>query len=134
MIMEKLFQKMQADRFATQTLGAVLLEVQPGYAKVQLVVEEKHLNAVGLAQGGALFTLADFTFAAAGNTGDDEVVAIETSMSFLKPVRLGSVVTATATEISRSKRLVSYDVILTNEKDEPVAKFYGRGYVREPLG
>lgn len=129
---EKMIAKMQRDKFAHETLGAEIVDVRPGWAKTCLVIEEKHLNAVGIAQGGALFTLADYAFAIGSNCGDDEVVAIEVSMSFMKPCRLGTKIFAQAKEISRSRSLVSYDIPVTNENGELLAKFYGRGFVRIP--
>ena len=46
------------DRFATEA-GITLSEVRPGYAKAKLKINEHHLNAGNVVQGGALFTLAD---------------------------------------------------------------------------
>ncbi len=48
------------DRFATEA-GITLSEVRPGYAKAKLKINEHHLNAGNVVQGGALFTLADLT-------------------------------------------------------------------------
>ena len=52
------------DRFAMEA-GIKLTEVRPGYAKAELKVNEHHLNAGNVVQGGALFTLADLAIAAA---------------------------------------------------------------------
>ena len=53
------------DRFANGS-GARLTEVREGYARAELTVEERHLNAVGVCQGGALFTLADLFLCGSG--------------------------------------------------------------------
>lgn len=55
------------DRFALNA-GIELLEVKEGKAKARMVVTKEHLNAGGVCQGGALFTLADFTCAAVANS------------------------------------------------------------------
>ena len=65
--MEKWKEFFKADRFATQA-GVELLEVKPGYAKARMLVTPEHLNAGGVCQGGALFTLADLAFAAVANS------------------------------------------------------------------
>lgn len=125
--------KFQRDRFAVLT-GLEILEAAPGYAKVKLEIREELFNAVDIVQGGALFTLGDFAFAVAANTDANESltsVAIESSISFVKPAKSG-VLFAEAREIARSKSLVSYDVPITNEKGELIAKFYGRGFIRNP--
>ena len=54
------------DRFATDN-GAVIEQVDEGYAKCWLEIQPHHLNAAGTVMGGAIFTLADFAFAVASN-------------------------------------------------------------------
>ena len=65
--MEKYKEFFKADCFAMNA-GVELIEVKPGYAKARMLVTPDHLNAGGVCQGGALFTLADLAFAAAANT------------------------------------------------------------------
>ena len=56
------------NRFAAMA-GVELIAVEQGYAKARMVIASDHLNAVGVCQGGALFTLADLAFAAVANNG-----------------------------------------------------------------
>ena len=79
------------DRFAT-TNGMRLVELRPGYAKTSMTVEDRHLNSVGTVHGGAIFTLADFAFGAAVKTGGKVAPLINTSVSFLKATRSGTLV------------------------------------------
>ncbi len=65
--MEHISTAVDNDRFAEHT-GIELVEVSKGYARAEMKVEEKHLNGLGLAHGGAIFTLADLAFAAACNS------------------------------------------------------------------
>ena len=55
------------DRFA-EFLGIELLEAGEGYARSRMQIGEEHLNGIGTVHGGAIFTLADFTFAVASNS------------------------------------------------------------------
>ena len=48
---------LQNDRFAREA-GVELLDIRPGYAKARMEVTPRHLNAAGVCQGGAIFTLA----------------------------------------------------------------------------
>jgi acyl-CoA thioesterase len=43
-------------------------------------IEEKHLNALKTVQGGAMFTLADLTFAAASNAYGNVAVSMRISL------------------------------------------------------
>jgi acyl-CoA thioesterase len=105
--------------------------VRPGYAKASLTVTEHHLNGVDIVQGGALFTLADYAFALAGNSHESVAVGIESNISFVKPSRVGDVLYAEAEELSRSKSLGSYLVRITNTQGELTAVFYGRAFFRQ---
>lgn len=130
-IKKNLAERFSADRFATQVTGIEIVDLRSGYARVKLDVEPRHFNAVGIVQGGVYFTLADFAFAVACNTQDEETtVSIESSISFFKPTVSGTLY-AEADLLSRSRSLQSFDVPITNEKGELVAKFYGRGFVRQ---
>ena len=55
------------DRFAN-SIGAQLTDLREGYAKAELVVEERHLNGAGVCQGGVIYTLADLSFAGVANS------------------------------------------------------------------
>ena len=71
------------DRFAASS-GMCLVELRPGFARTSLEIEDRHLNSVGIVQGGAIFTLADLAFAMACNSAGKVAVAIDTNLSFLR--------------------------------------------------
>ena len=119
---------MARDRFA-QLLGIEVEEVRVGYARTSLTVQDRLLNGVDIVQGGAIFTLADYSLALASNTYENVAVNIESSISFMKPTRCGTLF-ANAEEISRSKSLAAYIVKVTNDRQELVALFYGRVFFR----
>ena len=56
--MDPLKEFFKRDRYA-QHSGIELLSVAPGHAVAQMRIESYHLNALGIVQGGAVFTLAD---------------------------------------------------------------------------
>ena len=114
------------DNYAALT-GIEIIEAKEGYCKAQLKITKKHLNAVNVVQGGAIFTLADFAFAVASNSRGQFALAINVNITFLKGVS-GGTLYATATEFDDPKKLGAYDVIVTNEKDEIIARFNGLVY------
>ena len=119
------------DRFAA-TNGMRLVELRLGFAKTCLQVEERHFNSVGMVQGGAIFTLADFAFGAASNTGGKVAVAVNTNISFTKATRSGSLY-AEATEVSRTRRISTCTVRVTNDAGDLVALFQGTAYIKDEL-
>jgi acyl-CoA thioesterase len=124
--MEDIKNFFKKDNFITN-VGIELLEVSPGYAKAKLDVEERHLNALKTVQGGALFTLADVTFAAALNAHGNAAVVINANMSFVKAVKKGTLI-AEAKETSIGPKIATYNVNITDENGDIVAIFQGMGY------
>lgn len=114
------------DRFAALA-GVEIVESGKGYCKARLVIEDKHLNAANVIQGGAIFTLADLAFAVAANSHGQLALAININISFLS-ARSSGAIYATATEVSEPKRIGAYDVLVTDEQGEILARFNGLVY------
>jgi acyl-CoA thioesterase len=117
------------DRFAARN-GMTVEEVAEGRARARLAVGPEHLNAAGVVQGGAVFTLADLAFAAASNSRGNVALAIEAHVTFLRPVRAG-VLVAEAREEGGSKRLSTCTVRVTDEGGALVALFTGTAYRKD---
>ena len=124
--MENITQCMKNDRFAARN-DIELLEVAPGRAKVKMTLHPHHWNGVGTVHGGAIFTLADFAFAAASNSHGTIAVAINVNISFLKAAKTG-VLWAEAKEVSKNFKLGSYTVEVKDDAGDLVAIFQGMAY------
>jgi acyl-CoA thioesterase len=120
---------MRRDRWAALA-GARLVEVREGYARVRMRLREEHLNGVDVAQGGAIFTLADFAFAVASNSHGTVAVALDVSITFARAARTG-VLTAEAVEESVSRRVSVCAVRVTDARGEVVALFRGTAFRKE---
>nr|WP_319271478.1 hotdog fold thioesterase [uncultured Draconibacterium sp.] len=114
------------DVFAANN-GIKLVEAKPGYAKSIMEIKPSHYNSVGIVHGGALFTLADFTFAVASNSHGRVALAIDAEISFFKATSTGTL-TAEAKEISLNGKLGTYLVEIKNEANEHIAHFKGTVY------
>jgi acyl-CoA thioesterase len=104
--------------------GLEAISVAPGTAIVRMPAEEKQ-NALDTIHGGAIFTLADQAFALAANAQGDIQVALNASISYLKPAR--GDLEARATLVSEGKTTSLYEVRVF-EGEEMVAIFHGTGY------
>jgi acyl-CoA thioesterase len=129
MDMEQIARFFDRDKLA-KLLGIELVEVSPGQATTRMTIQEKHYNAVNITHGGAIFTLADFAFAVACNSYGTVAVAVNVNISYLKATSKGTL-TARAREISKSKRLGTYHIEVSDETGEIVASFQGTAY-RKP--
>lgn len=109
-------------------LGIEVLEVAPGYAKLAMTVQDRHLNAAGVAHGGVLFSFCDIAFAIASNSHGDLALALEVNMGFLKAVSVGERLVVEAKEEHLGRRTATYLMRVTNSKGEKVAICKGTGY------
>jgi acyl-CoA thioesterase len=114
------------DKFAERT-NIELLSVSPGQARAKMTLHPHHLNGYGTVQGGAIFTLADFAFAAASNSHGNVAVAINVSITFMKAGTTGTL-WAEAKEVSKNIKLGSYTVEVKDDQGELVAVFQGLAY------
>ena len=114
------------DRYAALT-GVEIVEAGTGYCKARLTIEDRHLNAANVIQGGAIFTLADLAFAVASNSHGQIALAINVNISFLRGKSTGTLY-ATATEVGEPKRLGAYDVLVTDELGIIIARFNAMVY------
>ena len=109
--------------------GIRLVSCGDGEAVTEVTLEPRHLNAVGTAQGGLIFTLADTAFAAAANAGGQETVSLSTTVNFLRSARAeAGKLTARAVTVSRGRSVCCIDVTVTDERGRAVAKLQCTGY------
>jgi acyl-CoA thioesterase len=127
--MENIKQILTRDRYAKHS-GIELVSVSPGQAVAQMLIQAHHLNALGSVQGGAIFTLADFAFAAASNAHGKAAVAINVSITYMKAASSGTL-RAEARELSVNPKLGSYTVNVTDEHNTLIAVFQGLVYRKE---
>jgi acyl-CoA thioesterase len=119
---------MLANDRATRWLGMQVREVGPGRAVIEMTVKDEMLNGHDICHGGLIATLADSTFAFACNAYNELTVASGFAIDLLAPGRLGDVLTATCTEVSKSGRTGVYDTEVRNQRGERIAVFRGRSY------
>ena len=120
----------KGDHFAGR-IGIELLEVKRGYAKAHITITAEHLNAGGVCQGGALFTLADLAAAAVMNSHNRLTFSIGSSISFIKSAVEGELLTAEATEICDHRKLSCCEVKIRNGNGEIVCTLSGTGYRKD---
>jgi acyl-CoA thioesterase len=113
--------KMWAQDAASQSLGISLLAVDNHSATLSLSLQAQHLNSLGIAHGGVIFTLADSAFAYASNSTGESAVSQASSITYLAPGQPGDTLTAHAALISRAGRSAIYDVTVRNDSGATLA-------------
>jgi len=114
------------DAFAAYC-GIELLEYASDSTICRLKVAPHHLNCDGCVDCGVIFTLADYAFATASNSGRDIAVGIEAAVSFMCDAEV-EVLTARALKISSGGRLAFYQIDVADGLDRVVASFRGTAY------
>ena len=114
------------DRFATEN-GITLDALDGEHAVTSLTLEAHHKSAFGGVMGGAIFTLADFAFAALTNGRGKVTVAQQVSINYLSAAK-GTKLTATARyrKDGRSSCVVNVDVV--DDTGREIAQFVGTGF------
>lgn len=118
---------MKHDSFS-QWLGLKIDNTASGYCKLHFLVTDQMLNGFGVVHGGVLFSAADSAFAFACNSHGILTLALDVSISFTRPARIGDLLHVEAREIHLGNRTGVYEVRITNAAEELVALFKGTAY------
>ena len=95
-------------------------------------IEDMHLNAGDLIQGGAIFTLADFAFAVAANARGKMTVSLDSHITFIKAGK-GKKLIAKAKPVSLGNKIVTYQIDVFDEQDERISMMTVNGYQKETV-
>lgn len=112
----------------SQWLGIKIVDLDAGYAKLQLIVRKEMTNGFGIAHGGITYSLADSALAFAANAHGRHSVSIETSISHLEAVMTNDVLTAIVEEESLNHKIGVYRIVINNQNEKKVAVFKGTVY------
>ena len=120
------------DRFAMEN-GIVIDSVTEDCTVCAMELTDKHKNAVGGIQGGAIFTLADLAFAVHCNLamvcGEDIGITVgqSCSISFLKSTR-GSRLLAKSTCISKGRSVSTYRIRVEDNLGVQIAEMLANSF------
>jgi acyl-CoA thioesterase len=117
--------QMMKDDLFSQWLGIEVIEIAEGYSKIKMTVRKEMMNGLGIVHGGIAFSLADSAFAFACNNRNVLSVALDTSINFLKPVQVGDILIAEATELHNGKSTGLYQINIINQQQHLIAVFKG---------
>ncbi len=112
-----------------RALGAEIVELGLGSAIVQMKVRPENLNFNGSCHGGAIFSLADCAFGIATNSYGLLSAGIDAHITFNAAAWVGDTLTATAREVSRSRKIAVYQIIVTGKEDAHISSVTGTAYI-----
>jgi acyl-CoA thioesterase len=116
-----IFKAVENEPFACQ-MGLKLVELELGYAKVEMVYKPESMdNIYQRAHGGAVYALIDEAFETSCQTHGTIAVALNINVSYTASPEPGARLTAIAREINRTKKTAHYDINVTDEKGTLIA-------------
>ncbi|MDF1534233.1 MAG: hotdog fold thioesterase [Methanosarcinaceae archaeon] len=120
LIFDALFKKVESEPYARK-LGIELVKLDYGYSLVKMVYSKDMDNIFGMAHGGAIYSLIDEAFEMSANSHGTIAVALSVNVSYIKPAAQGDTLFAESKEVSKSFKIGTYDIKVTNDKDELIA-------------
>lgn len=108
------------DRFATEAAQIEIESISDWNAKCKMVIKDFHRNGLGSVMGGAIFTLADFTFAVATNHNDQNTVTTTSTITYLAGTK-GSELYAESILIKNGRTTVAYEINITDDLGKQIA-------------
>lgn len=115
------------DKFVKE-VGIKIEKAEAGDATCSLQIEDWHMNAANAVQGGAIYTLADFTFAVAANCFDKITVTLNNNIEYIKKATEGKLI-AHSVLTKMSKKVCFYKTEVVNDKGELIACLNTVGYI-----
>lgn len=124
---EEANKKFSKDVYAIETTGVVIEDVGENYARCSLKVNESHMNAQGFVMGGAIFTLADFTFAVAANINKVPTVSLSSTINYINAAK-GPVLYAEAKCVKDGRNVCFFEVVVKNSSEKVIATISTNGF------
>ena len=112
-----------------QALNMNLVELELGYAAVEMVYDPESMNNIyDRAHGGAIFGLIDEAFEAAGQTDGTVAVALNVNVTYISSPESGTSLRAEARELNRTKKTANYDIKVTDNNGRLIATCQALAY------
>lgn len=102
--------------------GLQVVEVSAGYARMEMDIDEHHLNPIGSVHGGAIYTLADSAGGTAAMSRGSFVTTITGSINYLNPAINVKKLIADTRELKAGKNVLVYDVAIRDESGQVIAE------------
>ena len=109
-------------------MGMRLVALEPGRAVVEMEPGEDTANIFGMIHGGAIFSLIDEAFQASCNSHGTVAVALNVTVTYHQPPDMKGLLRAESKEIHRSRKTGTYQIIVTDEKNQLIASCQALAY------
>ncbi|MCD8151824.1 MAG: PaaI family thioesterase [Clostridiales bacterium] len=116
----ELYKKLRQSGFIRE-VGFEAAEMENGYARCELVLQEKHFNPIGSVHGGVIFTMADTVGGAAAVSRGRAVTTVSGDIHFLRPAMNSKKLIGESQEVKTGKNMCVYNVMISDETGRQIA-------------
>lgn len=114
--------------YFSQWMNIKMIEVKENYCLIEMPIKKDMLNGLKTVHGGVTFAFADSALAFSSNNTGDAAVALNCSINFTKAGKEGDVFRAESILVNDTRKTAVYDIQITNQNQELIAKFVGTVY------
>lgn len=118
--LEEIRKYFKNDRWATDAAGIIIEEAGENHARCSMDIKPVHRNALNAVMGGAIYTLADFTFAVAANAAGVPTVTSSSTINFVNSAK-GDKLTAETEIIKDGRRAILIEIKIYDDLNTLVA-------------
>ena len=118
------------DIYAVETTGVKVEDAGVDYARCSLKIDRRHFNVDGNVMGGAIFTLADYTFGVAANIGKAQTVSLSSTINFIRATK-GPVLYAEARCIKSGRNIGFFEIMVTDGVGNIIAMVLSNGFRKQ---
>jgi len=120
-VKKAIFQAVEREPFAN-ALKIRLISLDLGQSTVEMAFHQESMsNIYERAHGGAIFALIDEAFETASQTHGTIAVALNVNIQYIASPEPGSILRATANEISNTRKTASYEINVRDQKGRLIA-------------
>jgi len=123
-------ERFSSDIYAVNTTGIKIEEADIDYARCSLQIDERHFNVDGNVMGGAIFTLADYAFGIASNSGNPQTVSLSSMINFMRATK-GPVLYAEAKCIKSGRSIAFFEITVTDDMENLIATVLANGFRKQ---
>jgi len=126
-IKETICNRVENEPYALK-MGMRLIELAPGHAIVEMAPQKDTENIFGMTHGGAIFSLIDEAFQVSCNSHGTVAVALNVTVTYHQPPDRESTLRAESKEIHHSNKTATYEIRVTDERDNLIASCQALAY------
>jgi acyl-CoA thioesterase len=114
--------------YFSQWMNIRMIDVKENYCLIEMPIKKEMINGLKTVHGGVTFAFADSALAFSSNNSGDAAVALNCIINFTKAGKEGDVFRAESILVNETRKTAVYDIKITNQNEELIAKFVGTVY------